>query len=77
MTRQGTLGVPLSAVQLRILTWTAEGKTAAEIAAEHHYALDTVKGHLYRTRRQLGARNGAHAIHIAHQRGLLGKDGAA
>lgn len=77
MTRQGDPGVPLSAVQLRILTWTAEGLSAPDIATTHHYSQDTVKSHLVRIYRQLGARNAAHAVHLAHQRGLLGADPAA
>jgi len=72
MTRQGDPGVPLSAVQLRILTWTAEGLSAPDIATTHHYSQDTVKSHLVRIYRQLGARNAAHAVHLAHGLGLLG-----
>lgn len=72
--RQGDPGAPLSAVQLRILAWTADGLTAPEIAAKHHYTSGTVRKHLMRIYAQLGASNAAHAVHLAHQRGLLGEN---
>ena len=72
MSRQGQLGHPLSAHQLRILGFIADGKTAVQIAAVLNASPATVRGHADRIYRQLGASSAANAVHLAHQRGLLG-----
>jgi DNA-binding CsgD family transcriptional regulator len=61
-----------------VLAWIADGKCAADIAREQYYSVDTVKAHLQRIYRKLGASNAAHAVHLAHRAGMLGAaaDGA-
>lgn len=44
------------------------------LAAELHITRATVKTHMTRLRETLAARNNVHAVHIAHQRGLLTPD---
>jgi len=72
MTRPGTPGAPLGAEQQQLLSWTADGKTARQIATMRCCSEYTVRWHLTRIYRQLGARNAAHAVHLAHGLGLLG-----
>lgn len=55
-----------------VLALVAAGDSGPEISAKLHLGLDTVKEHTQRLCRKLDARNRTHAIHIAHQRGLLG-----
>lgn len=62
---------PLSPTELRILHMVAEGLTDARIGARTGVTRDGVTKSLGRLYRKLGARNRAHAVHIAHQHGLL------
>ncbi len=61
----------LTPVQLEVLGLIAEGLERKEIAARTYKSLFTVKTHAKRLYKRLGAKNAAHAIHLAHQRGLL------
>ena len=56
----------------RVLELLADGRTAADIGRELFLSLDAVKSRQRRIYRDLGATNAAHAVHLAHQRGLLG-----
>lgn len=58
--------------ELGVLRAIADGKTYQQIADEQFVAEDTVDSAAGRVYRKLDARNAAHAVHIAHQHGLLG-----
>ena len=60
--------------QLACLRLAAEGRSYIEIGQQLHIARSTVKTQLKRVMFILGARNTTHAVHIAHQRGLLRDD---
>ena len=53
------------------LELVAVGHTNAEIGRRIYLSEDTVKTHLRRLFAKLGARDRAHAVHLAHLRGLL------
>ncbi|MBC9000463.1 ParB/RepB/Spo0J family partition protein [Micromonospora aurantiaca (nom. illeg.)] len=55
----------------QIVVLLADGATTDEIAAAFEVARSTVKTHLQDLYEHLGARNAAHAVHLAYQRGLL------
>ncbi|OKI16565.1 LuxR C-terminal-related transcriptional regulator [Streptomyces sp. CB03911] len=63
----------LTARQLQILTRVAEGDSNPQIAKRYDLALGTVATHLVKIRARLGARDRAHAVHLAHEAGLLGR----
>jgi DNA-binding CsgD family transcriptional regulator len=65
----------LSARELDVLRLAAAGYENVQIAALLFVSKNTVKTHAKAIYRKLGARGRPHAIHIAHQRGLL--EGAA
>lgn len=68
----------LSNRELEVLTWTAIGKTAAEIGDILGVARRTVQYHQDRIRLALNAATLPAAIHLAHCHGLLRPDlGAA
>jgi len=56
----------------QLLTALAKGLKYSEIAEKQYLATCTVKSLMRDLYRKLGAANGAHAVHIAWQRGLLG-----
>ncbi|ONK10359.1 helix-turn-helix transcriptional regulator [Streptomyces sp. MP131-18] len=62
---------PLTERRIQILRHLANGLTTDEIAAEIHIGRNSVLTHLQYTYRQLGARNGAHAVAIAMVRGFV------
>lgn len=66
-------GSALTGQETAILRLLAQGKTYEEAGEVLHFARDTVKWYAKRIYLRLGARNAAHAVHIAHQRGLLGE----
>lgn len=57
--------------ELEILHGMAAGKTNAEIGRQLHITEDTVKTHLRRLFRKIGARNRHHAVALAYERGLI------
>ncbi len=68
---------PLTEAELRILALIADGETAARIGRELGITPIMVTKRMVRIRGLLGARNAAHAVHIAHLRELLGKKRAS
>jgi len=68
-------GKPLSPREREVLTLTAEGREMDEIGAFLFLALNTVRTHRLNIYRKLGARNAAHAVHLAYQRGDLAAGG--
>jgi DNA-binding NarL/FixJ family response regulator len=61
----------LSPREWDVLVGTAEGLTDEEIGARLYITAGTVKMYARLLRARLGARNRAHAVSIAYQRGLL------
>lgn len=57
--------------ELEVLVGLANGLTIAEIGAALFLSHDAVKSRITKLRKRLGAKNGAHAVRIAIQRGLL------
>lgn len=57
--------------QVEILQCCAEGMMDKEIASALGVTESTIKGHLYRIRRRLGARNTTHAVYTAMRLGLI------
>ena len=57
--------------QMEVLKLIAEGYDYTEIAKEIHKSFSTVRHHASMAYQTLDARDAAHAVHIAHQRGLL------
>ncbi|MFI9271819.1 response regulator transcription factor [Kitasatospora sp. NPDC052896] len=62
----------LTAHQHTILQRVADGHTYAEIARELTMTEKGLQAGVRRVLVKLGARNAPHAVHIAHQAGLLG-----
>ena len=61
----------LSPRQRQVLTLVAEGLQFWEIGAQLGVTTYTAKSHAARAYQALGARNGAQAVHLAYQIGLL------
>jgi DNA-binding CsgD family transcriptional regulator len=61
----------LTARQLQILAFTADGHTNAWIAHTTGLSIHTVKAHLHEAYARLHARDRAHAVTLAHRAGLL------
>lgn len=61
----------LTARETQVLTLLADGHTLAQIGEQLHLCRSTVKTHAEALRTKLRATNTAHAVHIAHQAGLL------
>lgn len=57
--------------ELEVLTLSANGKSAEEIAASLKVSKSSVRNYLIVAARKLGARNTAHAVAIAVHRGLI------
>ncbi len=57
--------------QNQILHLLAHGHSTAQIAAELHLSVDTVRNHIRRMLRALGAHSRIEALAIAHRAGLL------
>lgn len=57
--------------QSQVMALLADGATLDDIAAALHISPTTAKTHLQDLYRRLGARNAAHAVHLAYQQGLL------
>jgi DNA-binding NarL/FixJ family response regulator len=65
------LGQPLTWTQLRVLELTSHGFSALQVARLLFVTVDTVKTHKRHVLKRLGARNGAHAVRLGFERGLL------
>lgn len=55
----------------QVLRGLAAGMTNEQIAAELFLSADTVKTHLRRAYKRIGARDRAHAVHLGYQFGVL------
>lgn len=64
-------GDPLTDREIQILAVIAEGNSNREAGDALWLAMDTIKNSLHRIYRKLGARDRAHAVHIAHREGIL------
>lgn len=69
---------PVTDRERRILQMLADGHDGTDIARKlgtgWGTSLGTVKADKTRLYAKLGARNAAHAVHLAHEYGLLGAD---
>lgn len=61
----------LSPAELRVLALLCQGMTNSTIAKALYVTEDTVKTHNRRMFRKLGAKDRAHAVHLAHRAGVL------
>lgn len=66
-----TLNAPLTEREFQVLRGMSQGKSNKEIGRELYLTEDTVKSHTRRLFRKLGARDRAHAVNIAWERGYL------
>ncbi|WP_188064335.1 helix-turn-helix transcriptional regulator [Sphingobium sp. KCTC 72723] len=62
---------PLSSRELECLNWSAQGKTAGEIAIILSISMETVKIYLKRINQKLDAVNRAHAVALAMGLGMI------
>ncbi len=62
---------PISQRELQVLEMVAIGKTNLEIAKALVLSRETVKTHMRNILSKMNARTRAHAVHLAHERGLL------
>ena len=60
--------------QNQVLHLLAHGHSTAQIAAELHLSVDTVRNHIRRMLRTLGAHSRIEALALAHREGLLRRD---
>ncbi len=67
----------VTAREAQILSWVREGMSNQEIGIELGISALTVKNHVQKILRKLGASNRAHAVALALQWRLLGDDGAS
>ena len=65
------LGQELTPREVQVLRLAANGRSNAEIGHELFLAENTIKSHLARAYKKLGARDRAHAIALALQQGVL------
>lgn len=63
--------------QFEVLGLVADGMTNTEIARRLEIEPESVKTHILRTCRKLGARNRANAVHRAHMAGYFRDNGGA
>lgn len=63
--------IKLSPRQRDCLAGAARGDTDAEVARRLNIGTTTVQAYMRDLRDALGARNRAHAVHLAHKAGLL------
>lgn len=57
--------------RVEVVALLADGASVDDVAASLHVSPSTAKTHMQDLYRQLGARNAAHAVHLAYQQGLL------
>lgn len=64
-------GIRITERQLEIIAELAKGLSNEEIGVKLFISADTVKAHVFRIIRQLGAKNRTEAVAIAYQQGYL------
>jgi LuxR family quorum sensing-dependent transcriptional regulator len=70
--RRATTKVVLTAREIEVLRWVANGKSAWEVGEILHIAKRTVDAHVQAAVRKLGAGNRTHAVAIAIHDGIIG-----
>ncbi|MBG6090811.1 response regulator transcription factor [Actinomadura viridis] len=70
-TELGAARNPLTERELEVLRMASRGDSAAQIAQSLVLTIGTVRNHLSRINRKIGARNRVHAIRIAEEAGWL------
>ncbi|TDD88943.1 response regulator transcription factor [Actinomadura rubrisoli] len=70
-TELGSAASPLTEREIEVLEMASRGASAAEIAEDLVLTIGTVRNHLSRINRKIGARNRVHAIRIAEDAGWL------
>jgi PAS domain S-box-containing protein len=60
--------------QNQVLQLLAHGHSTSQIAAELHLSVDTVRNHIRRMLRALGAHSRIEALAVAHREGILRRD---
>ena len=70
-TELGSAQSPLTEREIEVLTLASRGATAAEIAEDLVLTIGTVRNHLSRINRKVGAQNRVQAIRIAEEAGWL------
>lgn len=68
---QDTAPTSLTASEVEVLRWMAEGKTLQEISVILQKTVSTVKNQGYMLREKLGARTSAQAVAIGFRTGML------
>ncbi|GAA4554240.1 response regulator transcription factor [Amycolatopsis samaneae] len=69
-----TINTALTARETQVLRLAAAGMTNARIGAQLRISEKSVKSHLSRIFRRLGAKNRANAVHIAYDQGIISPD---
>lgn len=64
----------LTVMERLILAYMADGLTYGQIASQEYVSRHTVKSHVCRIYKKLGASNGPHAVKIAFTSGILSLD---
>jgi ParB/RepB/Spo0J family partition protein len=59
----------------QIAALLADGASVEDIAGRLHVSVSTVKTYMQELYQRLGARNAAHAVHLAYQQGMLSSPG--
>lgn len=67
----------LSQREFEVLCGLADGLSIRQIGKSLHIAEATVKTHIQRMRRTLGARNRSHAVSLGYERGILTAGGSS
>ncbi|WP_131743406.1 response regulator transcription factor [Actinomadura roseirufa] len=67
----GSAESPLTEREIEVLSLASRGASAAQIAEDLFLTIGTVRNHLSRINRKVGARNRIHAIRIAEEAGWL------
>lgn len=70
-TRMADSGSPITQRESEVLLWVRDGKSNQEIGAELQISALTVKNHLQKILRKLGAANRAQAVALAISQGLI------
>ena len=60
--------------QNQVLHLLAQGRSTQQIAGELHLSIDTVRNHIRRMLRALGAHSRIEALAVAHREGILRSD---